>query len=103
MFGEFLREKRKAAGYSIREFSSIVGITNTYLCDIENEKRNAPNNNVVRQMARTLGLDKIGTLNLYDLAAQTKNDIPLDIKDYLLENKSEIEYIRSRISKFQQT
>lgn len=38
--GEWLRERRKAAGLSLREFAARVGVSAPYICDIEKNRRN---------------------------------------------------------------
>ena len=42
-FGEYIKSKRLEKGISLRELASKVGITPTYMSDIEKGRRNAPN------------------------------------------------------------
>lgn len=38
--GAWLRERRKRAGYSLRDFAKRVGVSAAYICDIEHNRRN---------------------------------------------------------------
>ena len=41
-FGKFVRERREAMKISVRKMSYLLGITPTYLSDIERGKRTSP-------------------------------------------------------------
>ncbi len=98
VFGKFIRQKRLDKNKGLREFAEIIGITAPYLSDIEQGRRNAPNEETMLKMIEVLGCYNNDNSNdyftFYDLAAETHDDIPLDIKKYLLENKEE--YVRLR-------
>lgn len=53
--GEFIREARVATG-SLREFAKKLGITPSYMSDIENDRR-VPAEDVLRKIADLLKLD----------------------------------------------
>lgn len=38
--GAWLRERRKRAGMTLREFAKRVGVSAPYICDIERNRRN---------------------------------------------------------------
>ena len=38
--GAWLRERRKRAGLTLREFATRVGVSAAYICDIEKNRRN---------------------------------------------------------------
>lgn len=38
--GAWLRERRKKAGYTLRDFAKRVGASAAYICDIEHNRRN---------------------------------------------------------------
>ncbi len=46
--GAWLRQKREAAGLSLRELAHRLGYTASYLCDIELHRRNANENLAAR-------------------------------------------------------
>lgn len=54
--GEFLQEKRGAAGFKLREFAKMIGIAPSYLSDIENDRR-VPSEEILKKVAQALGLN----------------------------------------------
>ena len=55
-FGETLREARVKKDISLRSVASELGITPSYLSDIENDRR-VPSEDVLQQLAARLDLD----------------------------------------------
>jgi transcriptional regulator with XRE-family HTH domain len=55
-FGDVIRETRVAAKKGLREFARELGITPSYLSDIENDRR-VPAEDVLGKIAQALGLD----------------------------------------------
>ncbi|WP_134323916.1 helix-turn-helix domain-containing protein [Cumulibacter soli] len=54
--GEMIRKQRELASMTMRQLSSMAGISNPYLSQIEHGVRE-PSQAVLRQIARSLGLD----------------------------------------------
>lgn len=54
-FGHVLREKRLERGYSLRKFAEMVGISPTYLSQVEQGNADPPIVDRVRRMAELLG------------------------------------------------
>ena len=55
-FGQFLREKRVEKGFSLRKFAGLVGISPTYLSQVEQGKiAKPPTAERVKKMAELLG------------------------------------------------
>ncbi len=54
-FGETLRERRLAKGYSLRKFAELVGVSPTYLSQVEQGNVDPPTAERVRRMAELLG------------------------------------------------
>jgi transcriptional regulator with XRE-family HTH domain len=86
-FGTFIKEKRKERGISLRRFAEEVGISPVYLSNLENDRMNAPKDDVVSNIARLLKLTEADTAILYDLAAKAKNSVvvPQDLPDYIMD------------------
>lgn len=95
-FGKYLRSVRQAKKMSIRELSKKVNKTATYLSDIENGNNKPPDKELLEKIIKELNLEEHPKLknNLFDLAAVERNDIPADIKDYLIQNKTLLDMIR---------
>lgn len=54
-FGDYLREKRMAKGFSLRKFAVKVGVSPTYLSQVEQNISDPPTVERVQKMAELLG------------------------------------------------
>jgi len=54
-FGQFLRDKRIAKGFSLRKFAEAVGVSPTYLSQVEQDNVDPPTADRVKRMAELLG------------------------------------------------
>lgn len=95
-FGKYLRSVRQAKGVSIRQLAKDVNKTPTYLSDIENGHNKPPEKELLETIIQKLNLDDSPKVKatLFDLAARERNDIPADVKDYIMSNKALLEIIR---------
>lgn len=87
-FGEFVKSKRQALGITLRSFADELKIAPSYMSDIEKGKRNAPTQDILENMCRILKLDDKSKEELFDLAANSKNEIAQDITTYVSENQN---------------
>jgi len=77
-FGQVLRERRIAKGYSLRKFAEMVGVSPTYLSQVEQDKvEKPPTAERVRRMAELLG-ESVDELSA--LADRVPEDLPGIIK-----------------------
>lgn len=77
-FGEALRERRIAKGYSLRKFAEMVGVSPTYLSQVEQDKvEKPPTAERVRRMAELLGANAD---EWSALAGRVPEDLPGIIK-----------------------
>lgn len=73
-FGEFIREKRLAKGYSLRKFAELIDVSPTYLSLVEQGKvERPPTVERVRRMAEVLGENPD---ELISLAGRVPEDLP---------------------------
>ena len=79
-FESFLREKRLAKKIGLREFAKIIGMQPSNYCSIEAGSLPAPHEDKLRLIAKVLKLSRDEQRVLFDLAAQSKDDIPIDLK-----------------------
>lgn len=85
-FGEFVREKRLAAGVNLRKLAEILEIAPAYMSDIENGNRYPPEKDKIYKIAEALHLTPEETNTLFDLSAgNKKNLVSPDIADYIME------------------
>jgi transcriptional regulator with XRE-family HTH domain len=54
-FGQLLREKRIEKGFSLRKFAQLVGVSPTYLSQVEQGNVDPPTADRVKRMAELLG------------------------------------------------
>lgn len=54
-FGQVLREKRMEKGFSLRKFARLVGVSPTYLSQVEQMNVDPPTADRVKRMAELLG------------------------------------------------
>lgn len=73
IFGEALREKRTAKGISLRKFAQLVGVSPTYLSQVEQGKVLPPTADRVQRMAEVLGENPDQWISL---AGRVPGDLP---------------------------
>jgi len=83
-FGNHIKTLRTARNIGQRELARAIGISPSYLNDIESNKRFPPSKTVIKNIA---GILEANLENLYDLAGKAKNKIPPDIPDIIKKNK----------------
>lgn len=95
-FGSFIREKRIQKMIKLNAFAKMVGISPVYLSYLENGKRPAPSNRVLKMIINKLDLDIKEAERLLQLAAETHHHstIPSDIIDYINNTKYVVEALR---------
>lgn len=81
-FGVYLRERRLELGMSVRYFAGLLGVSPTYISDIERGNRTAPTNFYLKQIIKLLEVNDEEIEYLYDLAGCTHLNWP-EINDYL--------------------
>jgi transcriptional regulator with XRE-family HTH domain len=54
-FGKLLRERRLACGFGLREFATLVGVSSTYISQLEQENIDPPTAERAAKMAEILG------------------------------------------------
>ena len=55
-FGTYLKKLRKAKGMSLRAVEAGTGISNSYLCQMENGKKGIPTVKFIIRLARVYGV-----------------------------------------------
>jgi len=91
-FGSYVRSVRIKNEIGQRELAQKIGLSASYLNDIEKNKRSAPKNDIIKKLSLVLKLD-LDLLN--DLAGNSKKTLPPDILDYIEKNPEIISLIRS--------
>lgn len=89
-FGDVLKFFRMQKGVTLRDLSSKVNLGFSYLCDVENNRKAAPNDMALLKIANILRLTVSEKADFFDLAAESKRNvdknnfhIPADIGEYI--------------------
>lgn len=87
-FGEYIYEKRKKNGFTIRELSGMISASPSYISGIERGTRTAPNSDILKKFSDAFALSDEEEAKMMDLAAKTKSapTVPSDILPYINEN-----------------
>ena len=78
-FGWFVRQRREAKGIGLREMAKMIGVSPTYLSQVEREKFAPPAEDKVKVIAEILDLD---VHELLALADKVSSDVTRIIKEY---------------------
>ena len=83
-FGEFIAEKRKSRGLTLRGLAAELGIVPAYMSDIEKGHRYPPDKDKLYELSRILCLSEDETNTMFDLAAGEKeNTVSPDLPEYI--------------------
>lgn len=85
--GSFVVFKRKQKNITARQLANKLGISNTYLCEIEKNKKHFFSNSITNKMIIVLCDDYEEECLLYDLIAIGRKDIAIDIQQYLIDTE----------------
>lgn len=72
-YGEYLREKRLAAGKTIYDVAVLLGLSAPYISDIERNKRLPLRPEINKILAEYLDID-LGTLNTLEVIGRSPGD-----------------------------
>lgn len=87
-FGEFIAEKRKSRGLTLRGLAAELGIVPAYMSDIEKGHRYPPDKDKLYELSRILCLSEDETNTMFDLAAGEKeNTVSPDLPEYIMGNE----------------
>ena len=94
-FGEFLLLKRTDQRITIRQFASNIGISPSFLCDLESGNRAFPANSrkypdLLEKIISALSLDEKEATLMRNLAKESMligDRVPPEISDYLKRRK----------------
>lgn len=82
-FEDFLRKKRLKKKLGLREFAKLIGMQPSNYCSIEGGSLPAPPEDKLLLIGEKLNLNRKERRKLFDLAAQSRDDIPADIKELI--------------------
>lgn len=86
-FGKFVEVRRKELRITLRAFAESVGISPSYLSDIENGNRKPPEGEKLESILDKLHLSSKERFIAYDMVGEIRNDIAPDIPKYVQDNE----------------
>ena len=96
-FGAYFVKLIKDHGFSQTKFASELGVSKTYLVDVFNGRLKPPAPEMQDRIIQVLSLEETERNDFYNRAADGRNELPKDIVEYLISNKTEIDNIRERM------
>lgn len=82
-FGAFVAAKRKEKELSLRKMAELLDFSPAYWSDIEKGRRNPPKLSKIKEIAKLLGLSQEEKEKMIDLASEDRDEIPMDLPDYI--------------------
>lgn len=102
-FGAFIREKRKEHGIGLRDMATRLGLSPSYLMDLEKDRRVPfPEIDRLQRLAEVLTLEQEECDTLYNLVGLGRGEFPPDLAEYIIENPSILDEIRMSKRKSEQ-
>ncbi|MDD4347096.1 MAG: helix-turn-helix transcriptional regulator, partial [Desulfitobacteriaceae bacterium] len=85
-FGDFIKQKRLSHPdeLTLKEVSQLLGISLSFLSDVENNRRKPFDKDKIELFAERLGLTEEEKATMFDLAARDRKEVPSDIEDIMM-------------------
>lgn len=85
-FGDFIKRKRQAHPdeLTLKDVSKMLGISLSFLSDVENNRRKPFDKDKMELFAVKLGLNADEKAEMYDLAARDRGEIPADLEEIMM-------------------
>ena len=85
-FGDFIKKKRlnHPDELTLKEVSKMLGISLSFLSDVENNRRKPFDKDKIEIFAEELGLTEEDKATMFDLAARDRKEVPSDIEDIMM-------------------
>ncbi len=87
-FGEYIKAKRIEKGITLRDMAAKLDIAPSYMSDIEKGRRYAPDKDKLNEIAKILVIKDDELYYLFDLAGATRNSVPSDLSEFLIDNEN---------------
>lgn len=84
-FGDYIANKRKDRGITLRGMADQLKIAAPYLSDIEKGRRNPPGFEMLEIMASLLNLTETERNLMFDFAGEDRKEVSPDLPDYIME------------------
>lgn len=85
-FGDFISKRRFELNKTLRGFAKELGVSASYISDIEKGNREPNKKELLDSLVRVLKLNPEEANKLFDMAAAQKNELAKDVSEYVTEN-----------------
>ena len=92
--GEFILQKRRGVGLSLRKLALDSDISATYLSDIESGRKNNVSGDVLEKLSKALNLSEPEREEMYTLVGQENNTIPIDVQEFVKQHPDVLNFLR---------
>jgi transcriptional regulator with XRE-family HTH domain len=96
-FGDFLIAKRREKEMPALRICDAAGISPSYYCDIERNRRYPPDREMLDRIAEALRLGGEDVAAFYDLAGRARSEAPPDLPEYI--NEYQVVRVALRLAK----
>ena len=86
VFGDYISNKRQEKGFTLRGLAKKLGLSASYISDIEKGNREPNEKTLLDSLVKVLELNSEEAEKLYDMAAEQKNELAQDVSEYVNEN-----------------
>ena len=93
-FGEYIANKRKEKGISLRSMARCMGYSAQFWSDVEKGRANPPKYDKLETLSNLLKLTKEERLKMFDFAGQERSAVAPDIDKYISDNYFVVSGIR---------
>ena len=85
-FGDYIKKKRleHPDDLTLKEVSAMLGISLSFLSDVENNRRKPFDKEKIETFVSKLGLSEEEKAKMFDLAARDRGEVPYDIEDIMM-------------------
>ena len=84
-FGAYIAQKRAEKNVKLKTMAEKTGMSVTYLSDIIKGRRNPPGYYRLVALADALNLDEEERGKIFDLAGRERNQVSLDLSEYIMD------------------
>ena len=84
-FGAYIAQKRAEKNVKLKTIAEKTGMSVTYLSDIIKGRRNPPGYYRLVALADALNLDEEERGKIFDLAGRERNQVSLDLSEYIMD------------------
>lgn len=98
-FGKFLKKEISKNRLSQNKFAEKMGVSSYYIGQLIKGEKRPPSRELQIKIVETLNLDEQKKIELFDIIAKEKSDIPSDIYNGVISNEEKWNEVRKILKK----